>query len=425
MNEIKDNLNDTKYLLEDSEYKSVNLEEYSNLKNNILNNTQLLLEDKSSILNEIPNDNNKINYNEGILNNINNNNIINNDSKNVIDNSIKEILENNNDINEENEKEKDEQEIIKQQNILLNNQSSHLEELFSLSYTQLSHNNNQGLKYPPINKILSNRNNTNSLYKDIKYINKEKEFIDKIYFGILFPTEIVVKKILYKNNETKKIVCFKIRKNKNNHFSEYFKILIDKNKYYYNLKSNEEVNIKVSLEIPFIKYKRQVNCILDIIDINNNLIDSFFLYANIEIPKLCCLRHKNNSKEFNKPLIQIKLNCQKNQIFRIPFKNFSIKDMKINFNLLSSPNNEDDFNKYFVCDINLKPEKYFQIQSYEVNFFEILIDLEKNKELDNKEIKFKTKKVLEANIAETKINYYFFLELIIENLYKDNIIEIN
>ena len=33
------------------------MEEYSMLKNNNLNNTQLLLEDKSIILNEIPNNN--------------------------------------------------------------------------------------------------------------------------------------------------------------------------------------------------------------------------------------------------------------------------------------------------------------------------------------------------------------------------------
>ena len=44
-----------------------------------------------------------------------------------------ENIENNEEI--EKLKKMDEQEKIKQQNILLNNQSSHLEELFSLSYT--------------------------------------------------------------------------------------------------------------------------------------------------------------------------------------------------------------------------------------------------------------------------------------------------
>ena len=420
MNEINDKLNDTKYLLEESEYKNINLED-SNIKNNILNNTQLLLEDKSQILNEIPNDNNKINYNERMLNineNINKNNI-------NIDNSIKEILQNNNNINEEREKEKDEQEIIKQQNILLNNQSSHLEELFSLSYTQISHNN-QGLKYQIPNKANTDRNINNSVNKDIKYIDKNKEFINKIYFGVLFPTESIIKKIYYKNNDIKKIVCFQIRKSKNNNFSEYFKIIIDQNKYYYNLKSNEEVNIKVLLEIPFIKFKNQIDCILDVIDINNILIDSFFLYANIEIPKLCCLRSNNNLKECNKPLIKINLDFGKNQRFRIPLKNLSIKDIKINFNLISSPNNEDDLNKFFICDIYLEPQKNFLIPSYDVNYFEILIDIEKNKELELKlQNKYRIKKVIEANISGTKINYYFFLELIIDNIIKDNIIEIN
>ena len=155
MCELKDNLNDTKFLLEDSEMKSINMENNSILKNNYLNNTQLLLEDKTSILYEIPIDNN-LNNNNNENKTLNNNshnhnndvNDNNNDTKQNIDISIKEIMENNNNNREQTEKEKDEQEIIKQQNILLNNQSSHLEELFSLSYTELSHNHPVS-KFPP------------------------------------------------------------------------------------------------------------------------------------------------------------------------------------------------------------------------------------------------------------------------------------
>ena len=427
MNEIKENLNDTKYLLDDSEYKNINLEEYSVYKNNDFNNTQLLLEDKSEILE----DNN--NYNEGALNqeNPSNNNINNNiDSKNNIDNSIKDIMINNN-INIEKEKAKDEQEIIKQQNILLNNQSSHLEELFSLSYTDLSHNNNPTLKIPPMNIIAKekniNENNINIINnKNNQNINDENNNIKKIYFGTLFPTQQIIKNISYKNDNNKKIICFKIGQNKKDNYSEFFKLLIDKNKTYFNIKSNEEIHIKVLLEIPFIKNKKQINCELYIIDINNNLIDSFYLYVNVEIPKLCCLRYKNILKECHIPLILIKVGFKENQKFRIPFKNLAIKDLKIDFNLLSSPKNEDKINEYISYEIFFDVEKNFLIPSFDVNYLEMLINIKNKKKLDIKDNSnyLKIKKIIQAKIFGTKISYYFCLELIInENNENEKILE--
>ena len=429
MNEIKENLNDTKYLLDDSEYKNINLEEYSVYKNNDFNNTQLLLEDKSEILE----DNN--NYNEGGLNqeNPSNNNINNNiDSKNNIDNSIKDIMINNN-INIEKEKAKDEQEIIKQQNILLNNQSSHLEELFSLSYTDLSHNNNNNptLKIPPMNIIAKektiNENNINIINnKNNQNINDENNNIKKIYFGTLFPTQQIIKNISYKNDNNKKIICFKIGQNKKDNYSEFFKLLIDKNKTYFNIKSNEEIHIKVLLEIPFIKNKKQINCELYIIDINNNLIDSFYLYVNVEIPKLCCLRYKNILKESHIPLILIKVGFKENQKFRIPFKNLAIKDLKIDFNLLSSPKNEDNINEYISYEIIFDVEKNFLIPSFDVNYLEMLINIKNKKKLDIKDNSnyLKIKKIIQAKIFGTKISYYFCLELIInENNENEKILE--
>ena len=430
MDENKDNLNDTKFLLEESECKSINLEDYSNLKNKNLNNTQLLLEEKS-ILYDIPSDNNNNNNNKikNIENNINNENVENNiinDSKHNIDNSIKEIMNNNNKhINIEKEKEKDEQEIIKQQNILLNNQSSHLEELFSLSYTELSHMN-PSLKMPQSlkNKINYNNNNNNNnnnyLKKDI--IDKEKKEIKKIYFGLLFPTEEKIKYINYKNNDIKKIICFKIRNNIN---SDCFKILIDKNKNYYNLKSNEEINIRILLEAPFTKNKNQINCEVDIIDINNNIIETFFLYANIEIPKLCCLTYKNMLQDCNIPLIKININYEDNQRFKIPFKNLSLKDIKIDFFLLSSPGGEDNIKKYIDYEILFDTQINFIIPSYDINYLEIIINIKKKNEFDfdSNNHCIKIKKILGANIVDTKINYYFCFELILtknENLNNSN-----
>ena len=432
MDENKDNLNDTKFLLEESECKSINLEDYSNLKNKNLNNTQLLLEEKS-ILYDIPSDNNNNNNNnkiKNIENNINNENVENNiinDSKHNIDNSIKEIMNNNiKHINIEKEKEKDEQEIIKQQNILLNNQSSHLEELFSLSYTELSHMN-PSLKMPQslknkINYNNNNNNNNNNNYLNKDIINKEKKEIKKIYFGLLFPTEEKIKYINYKNNDIKKIICFKIRNNIN---SDCFKILIDKNKNYYNLKSNEEINIRILLEAPFTKNKNQINCEVDIIDINNNIIETFFLYANIEIPKLCCLTYKNMLQDCNIPLIKININYEDNQRFKIPFKNLSLKDIKIDFFLLSSPGGEDNIKKYIDYEILFDTQINFIIPSYDINYLEIIINIKKKNEFDfdSNNHCIKIKKILGANIVDTKINYYFCFELILtknENLNNSN-----
>ncbi len=441
MSELKENLNDTKYLLEDSEIKSINIEDNSILKNNYMNNTQLLLEDKTSILYEIPQENNINNdINNDIANdiNINNNNedkMPNNNNSihsfHDIDNnkdigqngdiSIKEIMDSNNTNREEREKEKDEQEIIKQQNILLNNQSSHLEELFSLSYTELSHHNPVS-KFPNVNnKAINNNTNTKNylnqkMNKDKNIDKEDKDNIKKIYFGVLFPTEHIIKNIFYQNNDQKKIVCFQISKNQNNIYSEYFKILIDKNKNYFNLKSNEEINIKILLEIPFLKNKKQIQCELNIIDINNNIIDSFILYANVEIPKLCCLRYSNLLKECKIPLIQIKTHFDKTQQFRIPFKNLSIKDLKINFFLLSSPNKEDIINKYIDYEISFKNEKNVNFPSLEVNYLELILNIKKKKELNENENNWiKIKKIIQANIVDTKINYYFCFELILIN----------
>ena len=328
---------------------------------------------------------------------------------------------NNKHINIEKEKEKDEQEIIKQQNILLNNQSSHLEELFSLSYTELSHMN-PSLKMPQSlkNKINYNNNNNNYLNKDI--INKEKKEIKKIYFGLLFPTEEKIKYINYKNNDIKKIICFKIRNNIN---SDCFKILIDKNKNYYNLKSNEEINIRILLEAPFTKNKNQINCEVDIIDINNNIIETFFLYANIEIPKLCCLTYKNMLQDCNIPLIKININYEDNQRFKIPFKNLSLKDIKIDFFLLSSPGGEDNIKKYIDYEILFDTQINFIIPSYDINYLEIIINIKKKNEFDfdSNNHCIKIKKILGANIVDTKINYYFCFELILtknENLNNSN-----
>ena len=404
MTELKENLNDTKYLLEETEYKNTNNSEEFNLKNNLLNNTQLLLEDKSSILYDISNDNiNNININQAKKENIFN---LNQKEKELEqENSIKDLLIKNNNqlnINEEKEKIKDEQEIIRQQNILLNNQSSHLDDLLSLSY----HNNN----------IIQNKNKN----KIVDY-NNDLNY-NQIYFGVIFPTEKIIKNICYKNDDTKKIICFNIVKSKNDNSNDeqYFKILIDKNKNYFNLKSKEEINIKILLEAPFIKHKKQLKCDIQIIDINNCLIDTFHLYANVEVPKLCCIKYKNkniNLKENNIPLIQIKLNLNDSNInnlhkFRIPLKNLSMKDLNINFNFISNPK-EDNINNIIDYELFFENDKNIAFPSFDINYVEILLNLKVKSDVNKDNNNIKIKKIIEANLNETKINYYFCLEILI------------
>ena len=410
MTDFKENLNDTKYLLEETDYKNNtnnNIDE-QNIKNTLLNNTQLLLEDKSSIIYDIPNDINNIIKTQAKteIKNKNEENLIQPEQENSIkDILIKNINEN---YNEEREKIKDEQEIIKQQNILLNNQSTHLDALFSLSYPDFAHN--------------KNINFTNNLYNN-----------KIIYFGVLFPTEKVIKNIYYKNDDKKKIICFQIKKNINDNKNDekYFKILIDKNKNYFNLKANEEINIKILLEIPFLKKKEQLKCDVEIIDINNCLIDTLHLYANVEIPKLCCMRYnyKFNSKEFNIPLIQLKVNMDTNNInsdinkkFRIPMKNLSIKDLNLNFNLISNPKEDDIYKELFDYEIFFEREKMVLFPSLDSNFFELLISIKMKTDINNIKDKnnIKIKKVLEANIVDTKINYYFCLEIFFIYISNDN-----
>jgi hypothetical protein len=226
----------------------------------------------------------------------------------------------------------------------------------------------------------------NDSYNDINNNN-----IEQVYFGVIFPTEQKIKNIYYKNND-KKI-------DKNN----------DKN--YYNLKANEQISIKILLQVPFMKFKKTINCGIDIIDINNNIIGSYYLYANVEIPKLCCLRNKKIIKGCNIPLIKINLNLEENQKFRIPFKNLCLRDFKLNFCLLNS-SNQNNANEFIEYEIILDSGNDLIIPSCETNYFSIFINIKKKSEINEKDIgSIKIIKIIEANIIYTKINYYFCLEL--------------
>ena len=411
MKDEKEDLNDTKYLLEETDFKNNTLDEQY-IKNTMLNNTQLLLEDKSSIFYEISNDNlnQNIKSQKNVTININNDNE--KERKIEQENSIKDILVKNK-ISEEKEKLNDEQEIIKQQNILLNNQSSHLGELFSLSYADYPHKKNNIIN----NNIILNKNK-----EKLIHINNTNN--KQIYFGTIFPSEKIIKNICYKNENQSRIICFKITQNKkqeNCEQKEYFKILFDKNKNTncFNIKSNEEINIKILLEVPFIKRKKELKYYLEIIDINNCLIDKYILYANIEIPKLCCLKYKNELTEYNTPFIQIKISLDNNIInkkFKIPMKNLCLKDLKIKYFLINNPNEENDIKECIDYKIFFENEENLLIPSLDLNYLEFLINIKHKKDFNNINNIIKIKKIIRVNIENTKINYYFYLEILIINI---------
>ena len=153
------------------------------------------------------------------------------------------------------------------------------------------------------------------------------------------------------------------------------------------------------------KFKKAINCEIDIIDININIIGSYYLYTNVEIPKLCCLRNKNIMKGCNIPLIKINLSLEKNQKFRIPFKNLCLRDFKLNFCLFNFPN-ENNANEFIDYEIILDSEKDMIVPSCEINYLSIFINIKKKNEFNEKDMgSIKIKKIIEANIVDTKINY--------------------
>ena len=381
MDKMKENLNDTNFLLGDD------LKDEYITNKTLCDNTQLLLEEKS-IINE--NNLEKIKT----IPNINNND------------NIKEIIFNN-----DNAKEncKDMQEIIKQQNILLNDKTPRFDEFLSLSYTE---NSNLNRNIPQTLNI-ENACNTkryetlpnNSIFPSLVENLENTYNTKRINFGVVFPTEKIIKTFNYKNNQKSKIICFKIINNNNN----YFKVLVKKE--YFNLKPFENVDIQIELNVPFMRDKMKIENILKIIDINNNILGEMILTANVEIPKLLCLRYENFLKDNSIPLVVLNINKNQNQKISVPFKNISNKDIEIKFNLLSL-NNENNLNKISDCDINFESDGNLFITSHSVNNLNLMVDVQNYKTDKNTN---KIKKVIKGNIINTKLNYFFCFCVIVNN----------
>ena len=109
------------------------------------------------------------------------------------------------------------------------------------------------------------------------------------------------------------------------------------------------------------------------------------------------------------------------QKFRIPLKNLSIKDLNLNLFLISNPKEDGIYKEIFDYEIYLEREKMVLFPSLDSNFFELLISIKMKADINNIKDKsnFKIEKVLGANIVDTKINYYFCLEICI--IYINNV----
>ena len=419
------NLNDTKFLLNDS-MSEFNI---SSIKKK-LDNTQLLLNDKTSILTESPmkselNETNQIIYQNNVRRN-----------------------------------SSDEEEIIRQQNILLNDKSSRLDNLdiFSLSYTDNNFskpNNNSNLNYD--NNNYSNLNNSNNKINQYKNeilnenentfkeeksfennnlinnqsINNSPEFRktktisflfpEFIYFNKIYPTETICKEynipIQLKNIQLKLLIELEESQLVSYYINEDEKILETNLTFphFTAIYHEKESKIEIKVFCPLIKDSGIIYSILQIYN-DEVLIKESFLKAKIEIPKLCCLRLNKNSFIKKSPLITINLNINYDfQEFEIPFKNYSSKDMELEYKIIDNPNSEIIIKngKMYQILFDIEPEKYI-LKKYSSNklYFKINIVTKTTNLKDNLNTEYEIRKILKFKIKNTSIEYIFYLKIL-------------
>jgi hypothetical protein len=424
----KDDLNNNNYNL-------------SYIKNNKLDNTKVLLEDKNSILSEQNNlfDNNNNNnnlidiYNDNIFNNnkniiINenliNNNISNSNNNNNNNNSINEIFNNN---NNNTEIKKDEDEIEKRQSLFLNQKSSNLDILSCLSKTEINNNNNNILNENSYSKdkIYYNNNNENNNIS----INFNENYNNKILdFNVVFPTEKIIKEINIKNLNNKQIeIYYKFSEKENienlKNEKNYFK-LFENNK----IILNENENIQIKIEFYCEKIIEKIYyCLLEIY-FDEKIEKNIILKAEINLPKICFLKNVNfnNNFCFLYPKIYLNFNIKNNIIkkFKIPIKNYSKKDCEFyvefykknfNKNIIFIGNDNKKYNVDFLFD-----ENNFYVPSYGINLFVINVFFtEINNYNNNENFVVNNDKILKnviiLKILNSNIKYFIFLEIKISN----------
>ena len=377
---MQNDINDTKFLLEDESYCNNNL----SLLNRKFNNTQLLLEEKTSIL---------------------------------IEDSQKNQFE------EEESKTNDHfNQLLKQENSLLQNDFSNnvnisksIDDILSFSKTNTNNNNTT----------------TNKIVPEIQF---EVSFVN---FGIVFPTEKKAVKIQIKNvSKNPSVIEFKISEKENlkEYFNEYndicdnsnlkfqdiFKILNTQCKV--TLSKQEEIEVEIQIAAPLLKTSQKIFGLLEVY--NNNFIDkSIPLFCNLQIPKICCLKSIKSDYKSKIPLIPIKVELlSKGQKYNLPFKNFSMKEITVELSINKKYNNDlyySDNAQVYKVNVMFFPN-ILTIAPQSVSFAEMIIKVckESNKENNNnanaQSRKCKIRKWVTIKIKETNICYSMFIDGVVK-----------
>lgn len=299
--------------------------------------------------------------------------------------------------------------------------SRSIDDIMSLSNTNIeSLNKSEGIS----------SKNDNRITPEIEY-----SFSKLINFGMLFPTEEKVEKIKVKNSSANIAqIEFKIsdRGNLKEFFPNYVEICDNSNIEYnclvlmnkaqkINLVQGEEVEVILKIKTPFVKKRQNLFFLLEVY--NNNFLDkSIPIVSTIEIPKFCCLKNVAGSKNNSTPLIPIKIELKsKGQKYRIPFRNYSLKDIKLNFVINNAKSKGKDYyissdNKIYKFMFIFFPNELIVTPQTTV-YVDMIIKVSLEKENNENLIKNKNnkiRKVINANISDTEISYFLLVDGYIE-----------
>ncbi len=244
---------------------------------------------------------------------------------------------------------------------------------------------------------------------------------------------------LKKGKNTKIIICLKtpqIKKKLNLFTCLEFSLIFNNNFNNDNINNSNRYNSGESLnflnnqiELNEMEVNNYNNINKNLKNENKNFFDEKFLLKNekyfkyyipilgcIEIPKLLCLKELLNEKAkfpFISLLLEIK---SKGQKFKIPFKNFSIKDIEIEFIFEKSLYNNIFCysNKFYECQFLCFPNKIY-ISSQGVIEIDLIAKIKKfktnhNENFDISKIGNRIRKVLIAKIKNASVYYSFFIE---------------
>jgi hypothetical protein len=288
---------------------------------------------------------------------------------------------------------------------------------------------------------------------DSKANNKTLDLSDYyLDFGFVFPGEILQKIVRLRNTSNAAVKVyfnFSQERNLSHHFNDgkinirnsYLKYkcfelknIIDENVIY--IQPYQELELNLCFTCPTINSHKKFYSVLEIHEMSDNTSKEYDkrnslllkLQAAGEIPKLLCLRKKDErEKKINSeyPLILLDLNSKlREQRFRIPLKNFSLKDMKLDL----------FWDKASIVEVRLNNEKLefdFRFDTSQINvyslsasYMEILVkskDASDYLNISNDSMILKDKidvissngkyikKLIYANLRSTNVIYTFIL----------------